>query len=357
MSLTRLQTAWSPAVLIAVVAVATLATGSGDAQPALLNLMLVIGLYVFIGNSGVFSFGHVAFMALGAYSCALLTIPAISKQMLLPDLPGVLEKAELSTPVAVLLSAAFVGVVAFLVSVPLMRLSGLAAGIASLALLVIVRDVVTNSSTFTGGSGNLTGIPSDTTSGGLLLWAIAAIVVAFVYQRSRFGRRLRASREDEVAARASGIRVERERRIAFTLSAVITAAAGGLYGHQLGSIGPDSFYLSTTFLIIAMLVIGGVHSMRGAVSGVLVVTAVTLILDRWEAGDHALGIALKLPAGTREIALSLVVIVVLLLRPEGISHGREVPWPSRGFRRAANTSEDAVPVGEGAQPVKEGAAT
>lgn len=340
MSLTRLQSVWSPAVLIAVVAIIAFAIDANDAQPALLNLMLVIGLYVFVGNSGVFSFGHVAFMALGAYACALLTIPVISKGLLLPDLPQVLATAELATPVAVLLSSAFVGLLAFLVSVPLMRLSGLAAGIASLALLVIVRDVVTNSATITGGSGNLTGIPSDVTRGGLLLWVIGAIVVAFLYQQSRFGRRLRASREDESAARAVGIHVERERRIAFTLSAVITAVAGGLYGHQLGSIGPDSFYLSTTFLVIAMMVVGGVHSMRGAVTGVVVVTAVTMILDRWEAGESALGVVLKVPAGTREIALALVVIVVLILRPEGISRGREVPLPSR-WRRAQLVEADA----------------
>jgi branched-chain amino acid transport system permease protein len=321
-------------VLIAAVAALTVLTGSTDAQPSLINLILVVGLYVFVGNSGVFSFGHIAFMALGAYACALITLSPTSKSVLLPDLPGFLADAHFATTPAVLIAAAFAGVVAFVVSVPLMRLSGLAAGIATLALLVIVHDVVTNSATLTGGSGNVTGIPSDMTEGKILLWACVAIAVAYAYQRSRFCRRLRASREDEVAARAVGIHVERERRIAFALSATITAVGGALYGHYLGSVSPESFYLSTTFLVVAMLVVGGVHSLRGAVTGAAVVSIVTTLLDRWERGEAVAGLSLDLPAGSRQIVMALLVVAVLIVRPEGLARGREVPWPFGGRRGA-----------------------
>jgi branched-chain amino acid transport system permease protein len=348
----RLKAAWTPLVLIAVVVMATVVTGSIDAQPSLINLILVVGLYVFAGNSGVFSFGQIAFMALGAFACAILTMPVATKEILLPQLPHLLQTAHLGTTPAVLVAGAFTAVVGFAISVPLMRLSGLAAGIATLALLVIVNDFLTNADWLTGGSGNLSGVPTDMTEGTLLVWLAVAILAAFVYQRSRFGRRLRASREDEIAARAIGVRVEFERRVAWTLSALITGIAGALYSHYLGSISPQSFYLSTTFLVAAMLVVGGMHSLRGAVTGGILVAVISTSLDRWENGDSVFGLSLNLPAGTRQIAMGLIVILVLILRPEGLARGREVPWPRMWRRtplRPGHGSADTVGVADDAR--------
>lgn len=328
-NLTRstLRALWTPAVLIAAVVVLAIVAGSVNAPPALINLILVIGLYTFAGNSGILSFGHVAFMALGAYTCALITIPPSVKSALLPNLPTFLAHAHFSTFVAVLLAAAFVGVLTVVASVPLMRLSGLGAGIATLALLIIVTNVATNDTALTGGSGNIAAIPTDVGVSQLVIWACAMILVAFGYQRSRFCRRLRASREDDGAARAVGIHVERERSIAFVLSAMITAVAGALYAHSLGSIGPASFDLTTTFLIVAMLIIGGVRSLRGAVSGTIVISAVTIVLNNWEQEHSVLGLPISLPAATTQIVLAIVLVGVLIVRPEGLSGGREVPAP------------------------------
>ncbi len=238
-----------------------------------------------------------------------------------------------------LISAGFAGVVAFVVAVPLMRLSGLAAGIATLALLVIVTDVITNDTALTGGSGNIPAIPTDVGAGDILIWACVAIAVAFAYQQSRFCRRLRASREDEVAARSVGVHVERERGIAFVLSAMISGVAGALYAHSLGSIGPGSFDLSTTFLIVAMVVVGGIRSLRGAVTGAVVLSAVTIVLNDWEQGQAVFGISLGLPAATTQLVLAVLLIVVLIARPDGLSQGREVPWPPKlpfGGRRSVD---------------------
>jgi branched-chain amino acid transport system permease protein len=323
-----LRALWTPVVLIATVAGLTWLAGPIDSPPALINLILAVGLYVFAGNSGVLSFGQVAFMALGAYTCALLTVPVAVKGALLPNLPGFLAHAHVSTTAAVVIAAGFAGAVALVVAIPLMRLSGLAAGIATLALLVIVTDIVTNDSALTGGSGNIPAIPTDLGEGKILAWACAAIAVAFAYQQSRFCRRLRASREDEPAARSIGVRVERERQIAFVISAVITGVAGALYAHSLGSIGPGSFDLRTTFLIVAMVVVGGIRSLRGAVTGAVVLSAVTTVLDKWEQGQRVLGISIGLPAATTQLVLAVLLIAVLVLRPEGLSRGREVPRPS-----------------------------
>ena len=110
-------------------------------------------------------------------------------------------------------------------------------------------------------------IPTTTDYWQATVGAIAVICVAFAYQRSRFGRQLRAAREDPAAARAAGIDIHRQRLLAFTLSGALSGFAGGLYVHLLGSIATNQVYLDLTFLTLAMLVVGGVSSLFGAVIG------------------------------------------------------------------------------------------
>ena len=127
-----------------------------------------------------------------------------------------------------------------------MRLIGIGASVGTLALLLIVHTFFANWKPGSNGGGNLTRIPTDTNVNSMLGWALIAIVVAFIYQQTRFGLRVRAAREDEVAARAVGINVARKRRISFTLSALMFGIAGGLYGHSVGSFSANDFFLSST---------------------------------------------------------------------------------------------------------------
>lgn len=320
---------------VGVTAAATL-VGFNDAAQPLIYLILTVALYVFVGNSGIVSFGHIGFMALGAYAGALLTIPVLTKDLLLPDLPAGLGDVEVSTAAALVIASVFVGLIGYVVAVPLMRLSGLAASIASLSLLVIIQDVLRNYDALTGGAGTLTGIPTDTTLPMLVGLALATMAVAFAYQESRFGLRLRAAREDEVAARASGIAVERERRLAFAVSAMLTAVGGVLYGHYLGSLTTSAFFLDLTFLIIAMLVVGGMRSLAGAVLGAAVLSAFTNVFDSLEGGAGLV----DLPGGSREILSGVFVIAILMWRPEGLSGGREITWPF-GRRSTPKATEGA----------------
>ena len=103
--------------------------------------------------------------------------------------------------------------------------------------------------------------------------AVGAIVVAFAYQETRWALALRASREDEVAARACGVQIVRQRLIAFVISAFVTGIAGVLYGHFLGTLRVESFYLDLTFLLVTMLVVGGMRSLTGAVAGTIGISA------------------------------------------------------------------------------------
>lgn len=295
----------------------------------LINLVLVVALYMFVGNSGLLSFGHASFMAIGAYTTALLTIPVQQKAFVLPNLPGFLADAEFSLLSAAIIGGLVAAAVAVVVGLPIMRLNGLAAGIATFSFLIVVHVVLINWDSVTRGTGSMTGVPIDVTPGKALVAALAAMTAGYLYQRSKSGRHLRASREDEPAALAIGVHVVRERTIAFAVSAFFTAIGGALFGHFLGIFSPDDFYLSMTFTVFAMLIVGGVSSLAGAVAGTLMVTAAVEALLRLEEGVNVGGLAISGPAGLQETGLALFLLLVLIFRPAGIMAGREIQWPWR----------------------------
>jgi branched-chain amino acid transport system permease protein len=313
-------------VLIAGITLLTTEVIARVVTTMLVMLVVVVGLYTFVGNSGVFSFGHTSFMAIGAYSGALLTIPPSLKHVLLPHLPGFLAQVELPTAVAVLLAGAAGAVVAAVAAVPLMRLSGIAASIGTLALLVVVYVAISNADSVTGGYSAIIGVPIDTSIFVALGAAALTIAAAYAFERSPTGLRLRASREDEYAAQAIGVHIARERAVAFILSAFIVGVGGALYGHLLGSFNPDAFYIRITVLSVAMLVVGGVNSLSGAVAGTVVISGLTEVLRRLEEGAGIGAVHVGIPHGFAEIVLALLMLVILITRPAGITGGRNLEW-------------------------------
>ena len=142
----------------------------------LINLVAVVGLYVFVGNSGVLSFGNVAFMAIGAYVSALLTMPAAAKGVFLPDLPAFLAAAEWPAIGGALAGGAAAALVALVAGFPLMRLSGISASIATFAILVVSYVVLGNWTSVTGGQNSLMGLPIYVGLWTAAGWAVVAIV-------------------------------------------------------------------------------------------------------------------------------------------------------------------------------------
>lgn len=304
----------APLGLATVVYLAILASGDPVlrivATGMFINLVLVMALFMFTGLSGLLSFGHVGFMAIGAYVGALLTIPPGSKQTLLPALPEWLQQLHVAAVPAALIAGLLAAVFALFLAAGLMRLSGLAAGIATLAVLMIVYTVARNWDAVTRGTGSMLGIPVNTTLTVAFIGSALAIAAAALLQRSALGLRLRASREDPYAAIASGANLVRDRSAAFVISAFVAGVAGFLYAQFLGVFGPDSFYIALTFLTLAMLVVGGRNSLFGAVLGTVVVASVTEVLNRIEKGTALTGL--------REIGLALVMLAVLITLPEGL---------------------------------------
>ena len=291
------------------------------AAETLIRVTMVVGFWIFVGNSGVVSFGHAAFGCIGAYVSAWLTLRPEMKATLLPGLPEMIASADWQVLPAAVAGGGIAALVALLTGAAILRLSGIAASIATFAFLAMVNTIWANWTPVTGGTSSVVGLA--------LGWAVAAILVAALHAASASGLALRATREDEVAAAASGIDRYRHRLLAFTLSAFFCGAGGALMGHFIGVINPDGFYLSLTFLMLAMLVIGGVGSLSGAVVGVLSLSIAVEALVRLEKGVTIGAATFALPPGSQEIILAVAMILILIFRPTGLMAGREVMLPAR----------------------------
>ena len=294
----------------------------------LVKVSIVIALYLFIGNSGVLSFGQISFVALGAWTAGVLTVPEDQKRITMPGLAHFLLTTNVGNVVSLLLAAVVGAVAALVVGLPLMRLSGLAAGIATFGVLEITNNVLTYEQKIGPGLNAFSSVPS--TSG---IWqaAIAALIcaaVAYLYQRTRFGRMLRATREDPAAAAAAGISIYRQRLLAFTLSGALAGLAGGIYVH-LQPLQAGGLSLDLTFITLAMLVVGGSGSLLGAVVGALALNGLFSFFSAATNTVDVLGWSLTVPSGTAELVLGTLMAVVLILRPSGLTGGRELSLPRR----------------------------
>ena len=344
------QTILTPIILIVVLLVmAALSYQFGSrafnrtAVEMFINIMVVVGLYVFVGNSGLLSFGHISFMCLGAYMTAWLAIPPVMKSMTLKGLPTWLLHTQLPMWVATPISGVFAALFALVVGRVIMRLSGIAASIATFGLLGVVNNVYSNWDSVTGGQGSIVGIPPTMNVWIGWLGAAVAIVIAYLYAISRSGLALRATRDESVAASASGIDVVRERLIAFVVSAFIIGIAGALYAHFLSIVNPGAFYLRTTFVTLSMLVVGGMYSLSGAVTGVVAISVLIELFRNLEKGISLGALKVALPNGVQEIAIGIITIVILMYLPTGLTRNQEFSW--RGWpmlRRLSRPVRTAV---------------
>ena len=289
---------------------------------ALVSVSMVVAIYVFVGNSGVLSFGHISFVAIGVWTAGVLSVPEQEKPAFMPYLFDFLRDTTVGNIPSLLAAGLVGGVFALLVGLPLMRLSGLAAGIATFAVLEITNNILRYYEKVGPGLNTFSSVSETTDLRQAAIGAVAVIVAAFAYQRSRFGRQLRATREDPAAARAVGVSVYRQRLGAFALSGFLAGLAGGLYVHFL-PINVDAVYLDLTFITLAMLVIGGATSLWGAVVGALAVSALDSVLANAENGLELVGRTVEVPAGTRIVVVSALMALVLILRPSGLTGGRE----------------------------------
>ena len=281
--------------------------------------VLVVALQVFIGNSGIVSFGHVAFFGIGAYTAALLTIAPRIKAMALPALPVFIQQQQVGFVGAVLFGAFISLLVALATGLALSRMAEGAMAMATLALLVMLHSIFANWEPMTRGTIGVYGIPRNITI--FNAWISAAVVggIALLFKASSAGLYLQASRDDPLAAGTLGVGVARTRLMGWVLSAFLMGAGGAMWAQNNLAFGPNQFYYAETFTLLSMLVIGGISSVTGAFVGAAVVTVVGELLRGLENG-LSIGPWITLPElpGVVQMTIALLIIVILIIRPKGL---------------------------------------
>ncbi|MGI9253754.1 MAG: branched-chain amino acid ABC transporter permease [Thermomicrobiales bacterium] len=313
----------------------------------LIYAMVAVALAVTSGFTGVFSLGQIGFFAIGAYVSAVMTIPPMWKDdITLPGLPPFLAHMDMSgmPPQAAMLVACLVAgscaaVVAVIVGAPLMRLSGHYVAVATMGFLIIVYTIIVNWDKVTAGSRGLSQIPSYTTTVTAFLWCAFTVYAAWRMRTSPYGRAMIASRENLLAARGVGVDVLRTRLLAFVFGAFFTGVAGALLAHQVGTIAPSQFYFQTTFLVITMVVLGGMGSISGAVLGAAIMTILPEYMRDLDNGGISLGSIQTGPLyGLSQIILSIGFILVMIFRPTGLLGDREL---GLGLLSRRSSNDDA----------------
>ena len=273
-----------------------------------INIVLAVSLNLINGFTGQFSIGHAGFMAIGAYSSAYVTVTygeRFQKALgFLPDFGREGALLLLGLSIAALLAA----VAGFIVGIPSLRLRGDYLAIVTLGFGEIIRVFILNIDAV-GGARGFSGIPKLASFFWIYLFAAATILVVYRIVHSSFGRTLVAIREDEIAAEAMGVHTTRAKVISFVVSSAMAGVAGGLFAHYLMYVHTNSFTFLKSFEIIIMIVIGGLGSISGSVLGAVLFIGLTEGLREF--------------AQYRMILFSLLLIIIMIVRPQGILGHKE----------------------------------
>ena len=296
-----------------------------------IDLVLVLGLQIFMGNTNILWFPHVGFMGIGAYASVIFSMSALQKSLTLAHLYPFLVEVHLPFLPALLAGGVIAAAVAAVVGLPLMRLSDFPAVITGFALLVIIHVVLTHWNTVTNGPQTLFGVDNDTQLADVAVWSAVFVVVAWLFKESKVGLQLRASRDDLLSAGSIGVNIVWVRWLALVLSAFTAGIGGGLFAHFITSFTPKAFFLSETFVVLAMLVIGGPATVTGAVFGTVLVTIVYQTFRWIENTINVEQLFATNIAGLTDVALAIALILMLVLRPAGLFERDEIDGP--GLRR------------------------
>ncbi|MBQ2678632.1 MAG: branched-chain amino acid ABC transporter permease [Firmicutes bacterium] len=281
-------------------------------------IILVASLNLVNGFSGMFSMGHAAFMAIGAYISAFFTLTPAQKMASTPGLPEWLINANLPFVVALIIGGACAVVVALIIGYPVLRFKGHYLSIVTLGLIVIVRAVLDNEGEYTNGARGITGLPSKSNT--VVIFIIMAIVLYFLFRliRSQYGRGLIAMRDDDVAAQTLGINLATKKLSAFCISAFITGMAGGLFGHMQSVISGKFYYFDLSFRVVQTSIIGGMFSLSGAVPGGIIMAYLPEVLAPLETGVKLFGHQLPEMYGASNLIMAIILILIIIFRRQGL---------------------------------------
>ena len=288
-----------------------------------INIILAVSLNLINGFTGQFSIGHAGFMAIGAYGSAMFTLHVgvgWVAALTAAGLPDTLARG-LALLVALVLGGMMAAVAGYLVGLPSLRLRGDYLAIVTLGFGEIIRVLILNVNAV-GGARGLPGIPGWADFFWVGLGVAAVILVARHLAMSTHGRALFAIRDDEVAAEALGVDTTSYKVLAFVMGAFFAGIAGGLFAHFLSYLNPNSFTFLRSIEVIAMVVLGGMGSISGAVLAAIILTLMPEVLRPVK--DY------------RMVLYSLMLIVLMITRPGGLLGSREISlrWLLRRVRPA-----------------------
>jgi len=259
-----------------------------------INIILAVSLNLITGFTGQFSLGHAGFMSIGAYICALILLR-------FPTLPGFLA--------GLLAGAVLAALVGILVGLPTLRLKGDYLAIATLGMSEIIRVILTNLE-ITNGAAGLSGIPQFVNWFWLYLFSAGTVLLLVNFLNSSHGRACISIREDEIAAESVGIPVTRYKVIAFTVGAFCAGIAGGLYASYFYFLKPGTFGFLKSIDVLVIVVLGGMGSMSGSILAAVLLALISTFLQSFPE--------------LRMILYSLLLIVIMIFRPQGLMGSKEI---------------------------------
>ncbi|MBK7366602.1 MAG: branched-chain amino acid ABC transporter permease [Candidatus Eisenbacteria bacterium] len=278
-----------------------------------INITLAVSLNLVNGFTGQFSIGHAGFMAAGAYGSAMFTVTwgqSLAAAMIAAHVPAPVAQGALLL-VSLLLGGGLAAIFGYLVGLPSLRLRGDYLAIVTLGFGEIIRVLILNIDAV-GGARGLPGIPQWANFFWVFLVATIVIALAVNLANSTHGRALFAIRDDEIAAEALGVDTTRYKVTAFVLGAFFAGVAGGLFAHYLSYLNPSTFTFLKSIEVIAMVVLGGMGSITGSVLAAIVLTLMPE--------------ALRAVKDYRMVIYALMLIVLMITRPQGLMGTRELSW-------------------------------
>ncbi|HCX62165.1 MAG TPA: branched-chain amino acid ABC transporter permease [Clostridiales bacterium] len=281
------------------------------------------------GFTGLFSLGQAGFMAIGAYTVAIFTVPLESRASIFYVVPQNPMLAGIQIPfvLALILGGLLAALVAILIGIPVLRLKSDYLAIATLGFSEIIRIVFTNAKTITNGALGIKSIPRMPTMWvffGVMILSVAFIVFLI---NSSYGRAFKAIREDAVAAEAMGINLFKHKVMSFAIGAFFAGIGGGLFASLLGTVDPKQFYFTMTYNFLLMIVLGGMGSISGTVIASFIVTIGLEVLRFFDNPLTLFGVTIPIfRAGFRMVIFSALLMILVLFFRNGLLGQKELSW-------------------------------
>jgi branched-chain amino acid transport system permease protein len=316
-------------VVVAAVVIAVLPRFMGEFRLSQFTFVAIyfialLGLNLLIGYNGQISLGHGAFMGIGAYVSAILTLGTPGLETLGFDPPNLPLGDGMRPVFTIPLAGLITGIIGFLFGFPALRLAGVSLALATFALAVSLPLVAKRFEDLTGGGGGLV-LDLPTTPFGLDIstrhwlyyeaWVTAGVllIVAWLLVRGRVGRAWRSIRDAEIAATASGVSSTAYKTFAFGVSSAFAGVAGALLAIEISYVNPDTFPLSLSILLLASVVIGGLGSLAGVIFGALLLEFLPIYAQ--DPPFFGAEFAKEAPA----VVFGVILIVIVILLPGGVA--------------------------------------